>query len=124
MAITTLELLKKHVRADDFDADDELLDSYRESAEEMVLHEIGMSEGELEQSYGKIPAPLRQAVLLLAGFWYDHREAASVGQVSELPFAVRSLTLPYKRLLTDRRNHDSRTDETQAAPDEAGDEHR
>ena len=104
MAITTLELLKKHVRADDFDADDELLDSYRESAEETVLREIGMGEEELEQSFGKVPAPLRQAVLLLAGFWYDHREAASGGQVAELPFAVRSLTLPYKRLINDQES--------------------
>lgn len=101
MALTTLDRLKKHVRADDFDDDDELLDGYREAAEEAVLRDIGRSEEELEENFGKIPAPLCQAVLLLAGFWYDHREGASSGGVAELPFAVRSLTLPYKRLIKD-----------------------
>lgn len=110
MAITTLELLKKHVRADDFDDDDELLDGYREAAEELVLRDIGRSEAELEESFGKVPAPLRQAVLLLAGFWYDHREAASSGQVSELPFAVRSLTLPYKRLIKEEDHESGRNE--------------
>lgn len=101
MSIVRLELLKKHVRADDLDDDDELLASYLESAEEAVIRDVGRSEEELKATFGKVPAPLTQAILMLAGFWYDHREAGAQGAFAELPFAVRALTLPYKRLIKD-----------------------
>jgi uncharacterized phiE125 gp8 family phage protein len=46
-----------------------------------------------------IPAPLRAAILLLIGHWYQNREAVNVGSpVTELPFAVRSLVEPFRRV--------------------------
>lgn len=43
-----------------------------------------------------VPAPLRSAMLLLVGHWYEHREAVNVGNItSELPLAVRALLAPY-----------------------------
>jgi uncharacterized phiE125 gp8 family phage protein len=47
-------------------------------------------------SSSAVPAPLRSAMLLLIGAWYENREAVIVGQApSELPLAVRSLLAPF-----------------------------
>jgi uncharacterized phiE125 gp8 family phage protein len=47
-----------------------------------------------------IPEALRQAVLLLAAYWFGQREAASIGPdqgpVSHIPFGVRELVEPFK----------------------------
>jgi uncharacterized phiE125 gp8 family phage protein len=46
---------------------------------------------------GDVPEPLRQAMLLLIGHWYENREAIIVGNiVSELPLAVASLVFPFR----------------------------
>ena len=47
-----------------------------------------------------VPAPLRQAVLLLAGHFYENREAVLVSAISkEIEFAVTSLCAPYRVFL-------------------------
>ena len=44
-----------------------------------------------------VPRSLKQAMLLLIGHWYEHREAVSVGNtVTELPQAVVFLSAPYR----------------------------
>lgn len=44
-----------------------------------------------------VPKPLRQAMLLLVGHWYEQREAVNVGNiVNEFPFAVANLVFPYR----------------------------
>jgi uncharacterized phiE125 gp8 family phage protein len=47
-----------------------------------------------------MPESLRQAVLMLAAYWYGQREAASIGPhqgpVSHIPFGVREILEPYK----------------------------
>jgi len=46
---------------------------------------------------GDVPEPLRQAMLLLIGSWYENREAVNVGNiVNELPLAVASLVFPFR----------------------------
>lgn len=50
-----------------------------------------------------IPAPIKQAILLLVGHWYTNREAVNVaaGIVAlELPMAVDALIAPYRRVST------------------------
>lgn len=47
--------------------------------------------------YEVTPAPIKQAILLLIGQWYMHRENIAVGQtVAELPMAVEALLSPYR----------------------------
>ena len=42
-----------------------------------------------------VPEPIRMAMLLLIGQWYEHR--STVGQENgEMPFAFRQLTAPYR----------------------------
>jgi uncharacterized phiE125 gp8 family phage protein len=44
-----------------------------------------------------VPEPIGQALRLLAGHWYENREAVNVGNlVTELPFAVKALLAPYR----------------------------
>jgi uncharacterized phiE125 gp8 family phage protein len=46
-----------------------------------------------------VPGPLKQAVLLLAAHWFEHREPAGLGDgPPELPPAVKALAAPYRRL--------------------------
>jgi len=43
-----------------------------------------------------VPAPIRQAMLLLIGHWYENREAVVIGNVlgfREIPIAVESLLM-------------------------------
>jgi uncharacterized phiE125 gp8 family phage protein len=48
-----------------------------------------------------VPSPLKQAVLLLAGSLFEHREQVIVaqfaGQFLELPFGYKELTAPYRQ---------------------------
>lgn len=46
-----------------------------------------------------VPLPIKQAILLLVGHWYENREAVNIGNItSELPLAVASLIAPYRRI--------------------------
>jgi uncharacterized phiE125 gp8 family phage protein len=44
------------------------------------------------------PKPARQAILLLVGHWYAHREAVNAGTVAVLPLAVEALLSPLRRV--------------------------
>lgn len=44
-----------------------------------------------------VPAPLKAAIKLLVGHWYQNREAVNVGNItSELPLTVPALLWPFK----------------------------
>jgi uncharacterized phiE125 gp8 family phage protein len=43
-----------------------------------------------------LPMPIKQAMLLLIGHWYEHREEVIAGNMMELPVAVNSLLAPYR----------------------------
>lgn len=47
--------------------------------------------------YPDVPSPIKQAILLLVGQWYEAREAVNIGNiVNELPFAVDALLGPFR----------------------------
>lgn len=99
MAVLNVEILKKHVRADDFSEDDAYLEMLLQAATEAVVNETNRSIEELtEMGGGTLPAPVVHAVLLLAGHFYNQREAVSGVQMHEVPCGVKSLVLPYTRL--------------------------
>ena len=43
-----------------------------------------------------VPAPIRQALLLLIAHWFEHREPALDTAVTRIPSAVSELLLPYR----------------------------
>lgn len=100
MATTKLELLKKHVRADDFSDDDDYLLHLLSAAEEYVYTATNRTSAELLEMGGgdALPATLQQAVLLIAGHWYNQREAVSGVQMAEVPYTLQALVKPYRKL--------------------------
>lgn len=44
----------------------------------------------------EIPAPIRQAAMLLVGTWYEHREAATMKSFGEMPVGPRMLLAPFR----------------------------
>lgn len=47
---------------------------------------------------GELPAPLKVAILLLVGTWFENREATVSTAANELPFAVKALISPFRRM--------------------------
>ena len=45
-----------------------------------------------------VPAPLRQAMLMLVGHWFNAREAAAEERFEPVPHGVAALLAPYRRL--------------------------
>ena len=102
MAVVSLALFKKHVRADDFADDDEYLAHLLEAAKVSVIIATNRTEQELtDGNAGKFPVPLTQAVMMLAAHWYNQRESVSSVQMHEVPNALQALIKPYRKLVDD-----------------------
>lgn len=101
MALTDISLLKQHVRADDFSDDDQYLAHLLEAAEQYVCTATNRSARELAGENDEFPAMIQQAVLLIAGHWYNQREAVSGVQMTEVPYTVQALIKPYRKLIDD-----------------------
>lgn len=99
MSVTDIELLKQHVRADDFSRDDLYLQHLLDAAEQYVSKATNYSIYELVvMGNGKLPIMLLQAVLLIAGHWYNQREAVSGAQMAEVPYTLQALIKPFRKL--------------------------
>lgn len=98
-----LDLLRQHVRADDLEGvDDALLRQYAAAALRMTEQQTARPLSEIAEMYGsagKLPEDVVQAVLLLAGHWYNTREAVGApGQAAAVPYGVSALLRPYRKL--------------------------
>lgn len=102
MSEVSLELFKKHVRADDFADDDEYLEHLLETAEETVINATGRTADELDDmGGGEFPRPILHAVMMLAAHWYNQRESDSSVQMHPVPDALQALVKPYVKLVED-----------------------
>lgn len=90
---TNLSEIKQHLQIDiDYIGDDEYLMSLIKVAEEIVSQHINRSLSE----YVELPAPIKQAILLLIGNYYSNREPITVGvQSYKLPLSYEYLLSPY-----------------------------
>lgn len=102
MSLTSLKLFKQHVRADDFADDDEYLQQCLDAAEDMVVRATHRTADELKAmntaDATRLPAPITQAVLLVGGSLYDHREDDAPGTYSEIPIGASTIIKQYRRL--------------------------
>nr|DAZ49143.1 MAG TPA: head tail connector [Caudoviricetes sp.] len=101
MAVVSLDVFKKHVRADDFADDDDYLTELLETAESAVIKATNRSKDELEQMEGKFPPMLKQAMMMLAAHWYNQRESVSTVQMHAVPDALQALIKPFRKLVDD-----------------------
>ena len=106
MSLVSLSLLKKHVMADDFATDDVLLQQKLDAAEEFTVFYINRSLSELtEMGGGSLPAPIVQAILVLAGDMYANREDSSSQNMRPIPNGFRPLVAKYRKLVNDYSNN-------------------
>ena len=99
MSLTALSILKAHVRADDFCEDDAYLQHLLDAAEQHVVATTNRTIADLvEIGGGELPYAITQAVLLIAGHWYNQREAVAGVAMAEVPYTLLALIKPYRRL--------------------------
>lgn len=102
MAVVSLELFKKHVRADDFADDDVYLSHLLDTAEVAVITATNRTAAELvDNNAGEFPKPLQHAVMMLAAHWYNQRESVSTAQMHQVPDSLQALIKPYRKLADD-----------------------
>lgn len=100
MAVVSLELFKKHVRADDFADDDEYLEHLLETAESAVITATNRTQEELAQmGDGEMPTPIKHAIMMLGAHWYNQRESVSSVQMHAVPDSLQALIKPYRKLV-------------------------
>lgn len=83
-SLITLAEAKKHLNLEsDFTEDDAYITSLIDVAEQAVERHVNVAFDKLaEDGGGSIPAPVKQAALLMVGNLYQHREV--MGSVNEL----------------------------------------
>ena len=89
-----MEYIKAHSRID-YDCEDDLLELYADSAEETVLNMLGRSFEDLLEECGEVPAPVKQAALMLVDLSYKERSPISPQQLYAVPYTVDVLIKPY-----------------------------
>lgn len=92
----TIDYIKQHSRLD-YSDEDSVLDLYGSAAEETVLNLLNRTYQELLEQYGEVPAPIRQATLLLVDSSYENRGKESTQKTNENS-AFTLLLKPYMRL--------------------------
>lgn len=99
MAVVSLALFKKHVRADDFADDDEYLQHLLDTAEGAVITATNRTKEELVQmGNGDVPTPIKHAIMMLGAHWYNQRESVSNVQMHAVPDSLQALIKPYRKL--------------------------
>lgn len=99
MAYIDLQLAKRHLNVEDeFTEDDEYIKLLVSVAEEKVAKELCVSVEDLATIDGgkEIPAPLKQAILLSVGGYYEFREEITAVQSRPLEQGVKYLTALYR----------------------------
>lgn len=98
MAYIELQQAKHHLNVEqEFTEDDEYIENLIEVAEAVVSKDICEDLKTLEEeNTGKIPAPLRQCILLMVGQFYANREPVAFAQSSKVPLSYEHLVSLYR----------------------------
>jgi uncharacterized phage protein (predicted DNA packaging) len=88
----SLQEAKKHLRVE-FDDDDDLIQGLivaaREYAEGFMNRPLAAKTEDEEAP--EVKQKWKQAMLLLIGHWYEHRESVTAGSLVEIPMGVEML---------------------------------
>lgn len=95
VSAVTLDEAKAHLRVD-HDADDALIEALCLSCTQMAEHELqrALVTREGSEGYGEasaVPAAIKQWILLHVGHFYERRESAETGSMTELPYLGKLL---------------------------------
>lgn len=107
MSVVDLELFKKHVRADDYSADDELLQMILDSAEVEVIRATNRTTDELKEiGGGDLPLPIKQAILMAGAMKFAYPEGLIPSSMQQIPFGVEALIKQYRKLESNASGED------------------
>ena len=103
--LSTVPSVSYDLRTDDagnavirFDADYAFPTNLHESRAIAITFKAGYETNPGPPATSTVPDPLKVAILLLVGHWYQNREAVSAAGMASLPFAVEALIAPYRRM--------------------------
>lgn len=101
MKYLTIDQIKQQLRLDDQQVFDEhdLLELYGDSAEDTVLNILNRTMEDVIEQYGRIPAALRHATLMLVDNAYKERSPITPQNMSTVPYAFDLLVKPYMHLV-------------------------
>lgn len=93
----TEQEFRRHLRADDIEQDERLLEDCLRDAEEQVLRDTNRTLGQmLELGGGTIPRGARRAALMLGAHYYETVSVAEGTEYKPIPYAyehaIKSLT--------------------------------
>lgn len=95
----TLNDIKDQLRIDrNFTDEDDKLKMYGESAEQTVIEYTRRTYDDFIDTYGEIPAPVKEATLLIVTVSYDVSAPLSVNHISPVGYSLDFKLLPYMRL--------------------------
>ncbi|MEG1546182.1 MAG: head-tail connector protein [Bacteroides sp.] len=98
MAYITLEEAKQHLNIEaGYNDEDGKITDLIEVAEVQLSKELCQSLIEFEDKNGILAAPLRQCILLLVGYFYANREAASPTSWKVAPLAYEHIVRLYRK---------------------------
>lgn len=93
------DLFKSWCRADDFSADDAVLEFCLEAAQEVALRLTARTKDEmLALGGGEWPKDAWLAVMMLGAHYYNQPEAAAQSSQTEAPYSVQTLLKPFRKL--------------------------
>lgn len=96
MNVTDISALRAQLNLPDT-GEDALLWRQLDAAHRLVEQMLGLTFEDIAQVQHGIPAPLAEAVLRLAAWFYEQREAGIVGSgAAEVPFGVREIVREYR----------------------------
>lgn len=92
-----LQTIKDHLRITE-NYEDSLLQTYGESAEDLVLEYINSTYDELLEEYTYVPTNIRHATLMLVDVFYKYRAPISVENMNLVPYTFDMMLKPYMKL--------------------------
>lgn len=102
MTLITLSDIKAQLRIEsDFTAEDTLLTSYGNSAEQTIAQYLNRGDtvaemtASLTEQYGSVPENIKHAALMLVDTWYQYRSPISGQSLSIVPYTFDILVKPY-----------------------------
>lgn len=98
MKWTTIEYIKEHSRID-YNDEDSLLEIYANAAEDTILNICNRTYEDIISVYGRIPAPIKQATLMLVENSFMQRSPVSMQNLYHVPYSFDLLIKPYMRLV-------------------------
>lgn len=104
----TLEKIKAQCRIEpDFHDEDEWLIDTGEAEEDALLNILGRSYEDIMETYGRVPAPIVKATLMLVDLSYQQRSPVSQQQMYMVPYTFDLLIKPYMRLTSNVNDNEN-----------------